>query len=148
MPNWHGYILLEKTVDLNQANFDTLCNSFATLPPVTPVDPQDFMATRINLDTSARLFEMRFDTEQIELQSFKQYMADLFNVDVANVGDEIVETVSYSGLPDIASRRWGFRYPLAGARRLEVVRFGQGADWFYSQAECYAYVHAILGDWE
>ncbi len=139
---WNGYILFEKTANLSQANFNALTDAYRALEPVDPLLPADVMATRRKVDNSAEVFECKFDPAAVDVASFKQFMADLFGVDVADVEDEILEDVSYSGLPDTESRRWGFNYPVGGAQRLQVVRFGRGGTWQQSQLEGLAYITA------
>lgn len=140
MAFWNGYILFEKTANLNQANFNALTAAFRAIEPVDPLLPADVMATRRKPDNSAEVFECKFDPAAVEVESFKQFMSDLFEVPVENVGDEILEDVSYSGLPDTESRRWGFDY--LGVQRLQVVRFGRGGTWQQSQLEALAYITA------
>jgi hypothetical protein len=144
---WHGYVLIEKTANLNQENFDTLRDSFRVLNAVNPTQPAHVMHTRVSLDTSAEVFECQFDPADVEVSRFSQFMADLFGVNVVDVEDTIIETVSYSGLDGVESRRWGFNYPVAGAQRLQVVRFGRGGSWQDSRQECVGYLIANSAAW-
>ncbi len=140
MSFWNGYILFEKTANLSQANFNALADAYRAIEPVDPLLPADVMATRRKLDNSAEIFECKFDPAAVDVDSFKQFMADLFEVPVENVDDESLEIVSYSGLPDTLSHRWGFDY--LGVQRLQVVRFGMGGTWQQSQLEALAYITA------
>jgi hypothetical protein len=145
MPNWTGYIMFE-VINLNQANFDDLCDAFAALPPDNPLIPRDIMRERARLDGLARVFEMKFDSTQVSLDAFKQFMADLFGVPVEDVVDSIHDTLSYSG-EGRETRIWSYEYP-AATERLQVSRFGRGASWDDSRAEGDAYITANNAAWD
>lgn len=147
--SWHGYVMLERvTANLNQGNFDTLRDAFRAVTPVEPGGfPAYIMHTRANIAEDKEIFECKFAPADVEVQSFKQFMATLFGQDVENIEDEILETVSYSG-GGRETRRWGFNFPVAGARRLEVVRFGRGGTWLESLLETTAYFLANIEEWE
>lgn len=146
MAHWNGYIQFE-AITLSQANFDALCETFAALPPVEPVGPNDFMHGRIRNDGLARGFEMKFDPAQVEVDTFKQFMADLFEVPVEDVGDTIFDTLSYSG-EGRETRIWSFTYPAGVTERLRVYRFGRGETWDTSRLERKAYLFANKAAWE
>lgn len=146
MSFWNGYILFAKTANLNQTKFDALCNAYRVIEPVDPLLPADMMATLRKPDNSAEIFECKFDPAAVDVASFKQFMANLFGVSVEDVAHEILEDVSYSGLSDTMSRRWGFDY--LSVQRLQVVRFGRGGLWQQSQIEAYSYKTFVDSGWE
>lgn len=148
MADWHGYVLIEATVNLNQENFDRLADAFRAVSPVNPNIPAHVMHTRRRLDGLAEIFEAKFDPAAVEVESFKRFMADLFEKLPTDVEDAIRETMSHSQRPGIESRQWSFFYPAGGAERLRVTRFGRGGSHEDSRQEARAYIIAHSGEWE
>lgn len=140
---WHGYIVIERNT-LGDGNWDALVAVFDNMGNLTGSFPQYCTQKRASLDGNAVIYESAFNPSEVSVDEFKQFLADEFSVDVADIEDT-QSVVSYG---DYDTAVWVFAYPISGDDRFTVRRFGRGETWGISRNECIGYLSANIEDWE
>lgn len=137
--------------NLNEQNFAKLLTAIAdTGPqsvfgtggegqPVNVTHPKPNAADPV----TACFYRANFDPSEITKDSFKQALADLFGVDVGNVGDTFVD-VSYSG-GGRQTREWAFSY--LGVDRVVFARYGHDGTTQDSKKEMQALIDIDGAAW-
>lgn len=139
---WHGYILVEKLPDLGSGNWSALLSVFAEMGTHNSSFPAQNTHDRARLDGNAVIFESLFDPGEVEVSTFKQFLAEEFDVPVEN----ITHSTDYKDYAGYGTTVWTFSYNDIG--RFTVSRFGRGGSWEMSLEECTAYMELHVEDWE
>lgn len=140
--DWHGYFLVERHT-VGAGNWAALLALFEAMGTTDSPYPAHNNHWRARPDGDAVIFESRFNPTEVSIPSFKQLLADEFEIDVADIAHATSHT-SYSG--DEQSTIWTFAY--LGVDRFSVHRFAGGGTWQQSRHEALAYLKANIGEWE
>lgn len=140
---WHGYVGFQD-LNLTGQQRNTLWDAFRNLSPALVTgQPQHANQFRVSLDGSKAVCELLFADGVITIEAVKQRLANLFGVQVGNIGAaQISLEYGWSHSPV-----WTFSY--GGINYFRVVVFGGvGADWLQSRDAARDYIRRSSQDWE
>ncbi len=138
----HCYIVVERNT-LGAANWQQLCNLFATMGTHDSPFPMYNTVARERLDSDAVIYESNFYPGEITVANFKLLLANEFDVPVEDITDIRIIT-SYS--TDNTTAVWEFSYN--AVLRFTVRRFGRRSKWAISGDECRGYLSLYKDEWE
>ncbi len=139
---WHGYFAVED-LNLNVNQRQMLIEQLKKLGPAEHPSPAMRNHWRVRLDGNAVIFEALFNNNVLTVDSFRDRLAALFNVDSDTV-DSRLQNVTFKNRPTpIATFSWG------GTDYLRFALFG-GVDaaWKDSGDECRGYLVTNQDEWE
>lgn len=141
MTNWHGYFVVERG-NIGVENWQALQSFFESMGTHGSKFPMHNNHSRLRLDSDAIIHESLFDPTEVSIESFKQALADEFDIDVNDI-DHTVNQNDYAGRGTVT---WEFLYN--SVIRFTVRRFGGGGVWEYSRQECLGYIASDIESWE
>ncbi len=152
---WNGYLRVDRNVaNLNEANFATLMEALLAMGPQSTSaegglgQPANVTHDRPNdPDAPVKYFlKANFDPSEVTIETWKQFMADLFDgVEAEDIGDTFSD-VSYSG-GGRETREWTFSLPDGVTDRVVFARFGRGGSQEDSRLELLAYLDNNPAEW-
>jgi hypothetical protein len=135
---WHGYFGIENLALTGPQKSD-LITALQALGDPKSAQPAFRNHWRFRLDLEAAIFEARFDTESISVDSIKRFLGNIFDVDpgaidheVTTISDNTVIVFSYSGTDYLRMAFFG----------------GIGCTWQQSRQKTIAYIKSNLLGWE
>lgn len=137
--NLHVYIGIE-SLSLTDNQRNTLVDALKALAPnLDRARPAERNHWRIRPDGDAVIFEARFNQDHISISAVKGYLANVFDVDVANISHTVTST-AYGPLITL-------RYN--SVNRLRLIQFGGASPtWDESRVAATAYLKANSATWE
>lgn len=135
---WHGYIGFEN-IALTAQQKQTFVAGLQALGPSHADNGAYLNHMRVRLDNDAAIFEALFDEDQLTVLAWRQRLADIFGVAVANITASTQQT-QYGPV---------VTFVYQSTNRLRGLLFGGvGTDWQESNAACRAYLAANSAAWE
>jgi hypothetical protein len=141
--DWYGYLCLERgTIGSgNWAALQTLFEDMGTHD--SPIPAHNTNPRPPRLDGDAVIYESKFDTSEVTVEAFVQWLADTFGVPVEDI-DHTSSNVSYA--PGTDTLVLSFLYN--AVVRFVVRRFGAGgSSWEQSRAETIGYLILNAAAW-
>jgi hypothetical protein len=143
MTTWHGYFAVEE-LNLTGPQRQSLIAELRTLGPLSDPQPARRIHWRTRLDDKAAIFEAAFDQDNLTVEKFKNRLAAIFGVDVADI-DHSTTSQSFSPGGDTPI----VTFSHGGEEKIRVALFaGAGAAWQESRAETLGFLEANQADWE
>lgn len=142
MTTWHGYFGIQD-LNLTSQQRQTLLAELMTLGPAEDPQPAMLVHWRTNLDNTAAIFEAAFNEDNLTIAKFKQRLATIFGVDVADI-DHTVTNQSFS--PGLTTPIVTISYQAENKIRVALFA-GVGANWEESRTETQAFILANAADW-
>ena len=137
MSNWHGYIGIEN-VGLNDTQRDTFIDALKELGPDSHPSPACLCHWRTRIDGQAAIFEAMFNEDNLTVQSFKDKLGNIFEIDP--------ETITHSTEQTQYGPVVTFTYTVD---RLKLLVFGgTDATWMESGDACRAFLAANIAEWD
>ena len=142
---WHGYWGIENLA-LNDTQRDTIVDELRRLGPSSDPQPARLNHWRTRLDGQAAIFEALWDEQYITIDTFKQRLAALFNIDPETIDHD-------TNLVTFAARQSAVvTFSRNGTDYLRTVFFGYAGgefpEWDESGDEARAYLALFADEWE
>ena len=135
--SWHGYIGIENLA-LNAAQREQLLDALKALGNQTGPQPHLLTHWRTRLDNQAAIIEAEFADNSVGVAQVKQYLANVFGIDPADVSDT-TQATPYGPL---------VTYGYLAVNRIRLVPFGGiNADWNTSRLAAISYLIANAAAW-
>lgn len=132
--SWSGYIGIEN-IALTAPQKQTLITALRALGPADDPQPAELMHMRPRLDNDAAIFRARFQDADLTTATLRQYLANVFNVAVAQV-TAATATTTFKTLPSPV-----VTITFSATQRMRFVLFGgTGATTQQSNDEVIAYL--------
>lgn len=143
---WHGYFGIEN-LNLNATQRATLVQALQQLGPASDPQPARLCHWRTRLDGDAAIFEALFNESNININTFKTRLGNIFDVAPATIDHNTQQvTLNQRQSAVVTFSRGGTDY-------LRIVFFGYNGGaiwptWDESRIETLAYLAANREEWE
>ena len=139
---WHGYFGIENLA-LNDSQRAELVAALRALGPSSDPQPARLIHWRTRLDGDAAIFEALFDEAHLTIDTFKNQLAQIFDIDPATIDHSVTSQLFDTYPTPIVT------FSRSGTDYLRLALFGGlSATWAGSGAETLAYLALYAEQWE